>query len=397
MKILHIIGGDLSYGGAAKGALILHNALFKAGINSSILNDTPSKNNYYKNTTYINQNFLSRLKYKTYVGIEKILKSIFLHSPRETFTIGLFGFDVTKLPEYKNADIIHFHWLNQGFVRLGCLSKINKPVVWTVRDMWVFTGGSHYTMDFEKYENGKLSKIIQSYKKKNYKKDFRFITISDWLKDKAKNSEVLKEFNVKRIYNNIDLSSFRSIDKKTGKLNLKITTTKKIILYGANNPQSKRKGWEIFVDSLKKIDKSKYFLLIFGNFWSKQTLDEIGIDYKSLGFINDKKILNYAYACADLFVASSIQDGWPKTFAEALYCDTPVVCFSNTSIAEIVDHKVNGYIVNKFDAEGLRDGIEWVSEKKLELEKAKFKITEFGSDTIAKKYIEVYKNLLYKK
>ena len=56
MKILHIIGGDLSYGGAAKGALILHNALFKAGINSSILNDTPTKNNY-KNITYINQNF----------------------------------------------------------------------------------------------------------------------------------------------------------------------------------------------------------------------------------------------------------------------------------------------------------------------------------------------------
>ena len=49
------------------------------------------------------------------------------------------------------------------------------------------------------------------------------------------------------------------------------------------------------------------------------------------------------------------------------------------------------------DREGIRDGIEWVSEKKLELEKAKFKITEFGSDTIAKKYIEVYKNLLYKK
>ncbi len=395
MKILHIIGGDLSYGGAAKGALILHNALFKAGINSSILNDTPTKNNY-KNITYINQNFFSRLKYKAFVVIEKILKSIFLHSPRETFTIGLFGFDITKIPEYKNADIIHLHWLNQGFIRLSCLSKINKPVIWTIRDMWVFTGGSHYTMDFEKYENSKLSKIIQNYKKKNYKKNFQFITISDWLKDKAKSSEVLKEFNVKRIYNNIDLNSFETIDKKNARLKLKINTSKKIILYGANNPQSKRKGWEIFVNSLKKIDKSKYFLLIFGNFWSKQTLDEIEIDYKSLGFINDKKILNYVYACADLFVASSIQDGWPKTFAEALYCNTPVVCFSNTSIAEIVDHKVNGYVVDNFDSGGLKDGIDWVSRNQLNLEKAKFKITEFGSDKIAKKYIEVYKNVLYK-
>ena len=176
------------------------------------------------------------------------------------------------------------------------------------------------------------------------------------MKDKAKSSEVLKEFNVKRIYNNIDLNSFETIDKKNARLKLKINTSKKIILYGANNPQSKRKGWEIFVNSLKKIDKSKYFLLIFGNFWSKQTLDEIEIDYKSLGFINDKKILNYVYACADLFVASSIQDGWPKTFAEALYCNTPVVCFSNTSIAEIVDHKVNGYVVDNFDLAVLKMG-----------------------------------------
>ena len=50
--------------------------------------------------------------------LEKILKSIYLHSPRETFTLGFFGFDITKLKEYKNADIIHIHWLNQGFITL---------------------------------------------------------------------------------------------------------------------------------------------------------------------------------------------------------------------------------------------------------------------------------------
>ena len=42
---------------------------------------------------------------------------------------------------------------------------------------------------------------------------------------------------------------------------------------------------------LKKIDKSKFFLLIFGNFWSNESLDKIGIEYKSLGYIDDKKLL----------------------------------------------------------------------------------------------------------
>ena len=62
------------------------------------------------------------------------------------------GFDITKVKEYQKADVIHIHWLSQGFINLKSLSKINKPVVWTMRDMWAFTGGPHYTMDFENYE-----------------------------------------------------------------------------------------------------------------------------------------------------------------------------------------------------------------------------------------------------
>ena len=179
---------------------------------------------------------------------------------------------------------------------------------------------------------------------------------------------------------------------------MKISTKKKIILYGAQNPQSKRKGWSIFIRTLKKLDNTKYFLLIFGNFWSQESLDKIGIEYKSLGFINDKKILNNTYSSADLFVASSIEDAWPKTFAEAMYCGTPVVCFDNTSISEIVDHKVNGYIVKNFDADLLKKGIDWLSKEIMKnsfnKNSSRIKISNFSGDVIAKKYIKFYKKIL---
>ena len=100
--------------------------------------------------------------------------------------------------------------------------------------------------------------------------------------------------------------------------------------------------------------------MIFGNFWSQSSLDNIGIEYKSLGFISDFKKLSAVYSSSDIFVASSIQDAWPKTFAESMYCKTPVVCFANTSISEIVDHKINGYIVNKFNSHELYMGIKWL-------------------------------------
>jgi|TARA_B110000259_G_C13998093_1_gene395230 glycosyltransferase involved in cell wall biosynthesis len=398
IKVLHIVGGKFT-NGAVKGAKILHEALLENNIESKFVNDTPlNTKRIDKNIFFVNYTYLNILFNKICVLTEKVLKTLFLHSPRETFTLSFFGRDITKLEEYKTADIIHIHWLNQGFIKLSSISKIKKPVVWTLRDMWAFTGGSHYTMDFEKYEKSKLSTIIKNFKKKSYKKSFYFIAISDWLKNKALQSDVLREFNVDRIYNNIDLKKFNNINKKQGKDFLNINTDKKIILYGANNPQSKRKGWDIFVESLKKLDKSKYYLLIFGNFWSHKTLDKIGFEYKSLGFIDDTKILNSVYSCADLFVASSIQDGWPKTFAEAMYCKTPVICFSNTSIAEIVNHKINGYVVQNFDSNQLKDGIEWLSRaidnNNLNVESVKNRIEEFGSDKIAKKYIKLYEKIL---
>ena len=384
IKVLHVVGGS-SKNGAFKGAYILHKALLDLNIDSKVINDLEDKNtnqNLEKGIIYAYKSFFDELSFKVKIFIEKTIKTFFLPSPRETFTLSFFGLDVTKLEEYKNADIIHFHWLNQGFISLKSLSKINKPAVWTMRDMWVFTGGSHYSMDFERYENSYLSNFVKKFKKKVFKDNFQFIAVSNWIKDKAKNSIVLKNREVIKIDNNIEIKDFRVIDKAEARNFLGILTEKKVILYGAQNPQSKRKGWDVFVETLKILDKSNYYLLIFGNFWSQKILDDIGLEYKNLGYIDDQNKLNNIYSSSDIFVGSSLQDAWPKTFAEAMLCGTPVVCFNNTSISEVVDHKKNGYVVENIQPHELKNGIEWLAtnneDKKLS-NNARQKIFEFDS------------------
>tara|TARA_Y100001970_G_scaffold277893_1_gene382796 strand:+ start:1573 stop:2775 length:1203 start_codon:yes stop_codon:yes gene_type:complete len=398
IKVLHVVGGPLKYG-ASYGANILHKALLEFDVRSKLLNDNPIQNND-KNIIFINNDFFTKLINKIFIYSEKILKLIYINRPSETFTLGFFGFDITKLKEYKEADIIHIHWFNQGFVKLKYLSKINKPLIWTMRDMWAFTGGPHYIMGFENYERSFISKIIRKRKKNNYNKNFHFVAVSNWLKNEAKKSDVLKDYNITKIDNNIEFNKFSNFNKLEAKKKLNILTDKKILLYGAQNPQSKRKGWDIFVQTLKKLDKSKYFLLIFGNFWSQKTLDGIGIEYKSLGYINSTEKLNFVYSSSDLFIATSIQDAWPKTFAEAMSCGTPVICFNNTSISEIVDHKMNGYIVNNFSSEELKKGIDWIfkdESTKLNFgQNARNKAQEFDSKKVAKKYIDLYKKVLNK-
>tara|TARA_E500000178_G_scaffold332515_1_gene366404 strand:- start:4269 stop:5486 length:1218 start_codon:yes stop_codon:yes gene_type:complete len=396
-KILHVVGGNFS-NGAFQGACILHNELINQGIDSKILNDVfQDKFEKEENIISINNNFFSKIKSKIFIIVEKFLKSIFLHSPRETFTLGILGNDITQTSVYKQADIIHIHWLSQGFIKLSSLKKIKKPIIWTMRDMWAFTGGSHYTMDFKKYEKSFLSKMIKNYKKKNYEKKIQFVAVSDWIKKEALNSFILKNANIIKIDNNVSTKNFKQLNQEKAKSLLKISTKKQIILYGAQNPQSPRKGWEIFIESLRKIDKSKFFLLIFGNFWSEKIIDEIGIEYKSMGYIKEKSLLNTVYSAGDLFLATSIQDAWPKTFAEAMYCGVPVVCFNSTSISEIVDHKKNGFVVESLNSEALLDGIDWISEelKKGDLIKkdAIKKISNYDPKFIANKYIKLYKKI----
>ena len=58
------------------------------------------------------------------------------------------GTDITRMREFKEADVIHLHWINQGFLSLKTITKIldsGKPVVWTMHDIWPATGICHYT------------------------------------------------------------------------------------------------------------------------------------------------------------------------------------------------------------------------------------------------------------
>ena len=402
MKILHIVGGSPN-NGVFKGANILHKSLLQENIHSIILNDTivdkNGLNNFNsENLVFFNDSIFKKIFNKLFVNFEKVLKFIFLHSPRETFTIGLMGSDITKIKEYKDADIIHIHWLSQGFIKMKSLSKVKKPIVWTMRDMWSFTGGAHYTMDFLNYENSKISDYFKNYKKKIFKQNFHFVAVSNWLKEKAKDSDVLGDHEIIKIDNNISVKDFNKIDKSKAHSLLNISTKKKIILYGAQNPQSKRKGWNILVETLKKIDTSKYFLLLFGSFWSHKTLNKIGIEYLSLGFLDDKKKLNEAYSSSDFFLFPSIQEAFGKTCIEAMACGIPVICFKDTSISELIDHETDGYIVDKINSNDLKTGIEWMEKKVDENhflnELVRKKVSNFDAKNIANKYINLYLSLL---
>jgi len=152
MKVLHLIGGELN-DGAAKGAYLLHQGLLNYGIESRILtnsretfNDSTVESIAQSNNQKIIKEIRSKLDYFPIMFYKKRKKII--------FSTALFGYDFTNHPLYKWADIINLHWINGGFINLRSISKVRKPIIWTMRDMWPMTGGCHYSLDCRNYEKG---------------------------------------------------------------------------------------------------------------------------------------------------------------------------------------------------------------------------------------------------
>lgn len=82
-------------------------------------------------------------------GLHALEKLDFLRFEREksvrfAFSHGKTGVHVSAWQSIVEADVIHLHWINKGFVSLSGLRQLlalNKRVVWTCHDMWPFTGG----------------------------------------------------------------------------------------------------------------------------------------------------------------------------------------------------------------------------------------------------------------
>lgn len=410
MKILHIIAGDLEEG-AARGAYWLHQGLRECGIDSNIY--TNSK------TTLGDASVKSIVKNKKDKVINMVRGQLdsfltLVYSKRKEiiFSSGMFGFDFTKSKEYQDADIIHFHWINAGLVNIKHLAKIDKPIVWTMRDMWPMTGGCHVAkaLDCEHYKIGcgnckqlnsnskyDLSRYILNRKKKYLPKNMKIIGISNWLSNEAQESELFKKFDVRTISNNVNTKEFFPVDKAMAREVLGLDTDKKIILTGSTTAKNFYKGFEKYLNAIETLDKEKYFLCFFGNL-DKSIVDNLGFEYKSFGYLRDNLSLRLVYSCADVFVAPSLMDAFGKTLAEAMACRIPVVCFDATGPKDIVTHKIDGYKAQPFDIIDLANGIEWVlrNENYDELSKnAREKVLrEFDNRIIAEKYIALYKEVL---
>ena len=415
MKILIVSTSDI-VGGAARAAYRLHRALLAEGIESRMLVQDKRSGDW--TVISLANNKLEKAYYRIRPFIDQIPVKFYKNRTKTLFSPAWFGFSkVIKKINEMSPDIVHLHWICGGMIRIEDLAKIKKPIVWSLHDMWVFTGGCHYDEECRRYLNycgnckilnskkeNDLSKKIFNRKRIVFEKieNLTIIGLSSWLNECSKNSALLKDKRHINLPNPIDINIFKPFNKAKSRELWGLPKDKKLVLFGAMNATGDpRKGFKELSEALNILKGENIEFVVFGSSEPKNP-PKFKFKIHYVGHLYDDISLVTLYNVCDVTVVPSLQENLSNTIMESLSCGTPVVAFNVGGNSDMIEHKINGYLATPFDPSDLAKGIEWVlglSEKEYQTlsQNAREKVLgEFDSRVVARKYIELYEEILNK-
>lgn len=401
-------------GGAARSAYRLHQGLRRSGVNSCFVTQ-----------------YNKRADPLIICGVSRIEKLIALLRPmvdmipmkmyrgrdqKQPFSTAFFPVAKRVKRAIVKADILHLHWIVHGFISIGFLRQINRPIVWTLHDSWVFTGGCHLPADCNRYQQacGSCPQLrstqaldltrLNWWRKLHAWKDLDLILVapSNWLANCARNSSLFLGRRVEVIPNGINTNTFKPLDKDESRNILGFPTNKHVILFGAMGALSdENKGFDLLrlaiADLPKQVAEKECMLVVFGS--RQLDLPELSIEIRFMGTITDDIALAVLYSAADVMIVPSRQENLPNTIMEAMACGTPVVAFRTGGIPDLVEHERTGYLAKPFDVQDLAKGIGWILKQSVRGanlgDNGRKKVEEeFDIDIVTGKYMKLYSELI---
>jgi glycosyltransferase involved in cell wall biosynthesis len=318
---------------------------------------------------------------------------------RFLFNPGVFGSDISKHPLIQKADIVHMHWVNFGFLSLSditSLTRLNKPVFWTLHDMWAFTGGCHHSGTCEHFQQScgnckflknpnpnDLSHRLWEKKKNGFaEKNLHIITCSDWLGGRAKQSSILGGHSIKTIPNAIDTEFF-----SPNAAGLGLDPNKKYVLFVAMRVNAPAKGFHLLKEALQFLNPEDTELLIVGG----EMTEDLPLKAHNFGQIADPAKMRDIYAAADVFVTPSLEENLPNTIMEAMASGTACVGFHVGGIPEMIEHHITGYVAQAFDPADLAKGINWCLASEIAGTRSRERALQlYDQKTVAQQHLAYY-------
>ena len=416
MKVL-IVNTSERTGGAAVAANRLMEALNNNGVKAKML--VRDKETDQLTVSQLPQTWRLRWHFLW----ERLVVWAHLHLRREHLfevDIANCGTDITRLPEFQEADIIHLHWINQGMLSLGNIRKIldsGKPVVWTMHDIWPATAICHLTLTCRHFEtqcrdccllpgggsrNDLATRIWRKKQRMLSGRRIHFVTCSQWLGNEAQKSALLKGQPVSVIPNPIDTRLYHPSDKTKARQALSLPTDGRLILFVSQRVTNPNKGMQYFIEACNLLARQypdmqhTTMVAILGGH-AEEITSLLPFKALALGYVNDEHRIATVYNAADVFVLPSLSENLPNTIMEAMACGVPCVGFRVGGIPEMIDHRENGYVAGFQQADDLARGIRYVLAEAdygaLSASCLHKVAHSYSQQSVAKRYMEVYEKI----
>lgn len=327
------------------------------------------------------------------------------------------GLPITRTAAFREADVVHLHWVNQGFLSLAELRRIlqsGKRVVWTMHDMWPCTAICHHAGTCQHYHThchdcpllvrpGRhdLAYRVFGQKQKAYRHGhIDFVTCSRWLADQARQSALLAGHDVLTIPNTYDATVFHPASQAEARAALGLPSGVPLVLFASHKVTNAQKGLDYLLRAFAHLTDRRFGLLVVGQMAEAaeqpalaEQMQSLPFDLYPIGYVTDERRMATIYQAADVFVTPSLEENLPNTIMEAMACGTPCVGFRVGGIPEMIDHRLNGYLARYKDEQDLAAGIRWALDHRAEAGQraAEKAVATWNEDVVARQYIAVYK------
>jgi glycosyltransferase involved in cell wall biosynthesis len=294
----------------------------------------------------------------------------------------LFYLPTWKVPlmeETQQADIVHLHNMHGYYFNLLTIPFLmwEKPVVWTMHDMWPFTGKCSHSFDCDRFIHAcgqcpllstypRLSRDTSRFhlllKKSLFTRSrFAVVSPSEWMRTRIERS-FLRDKPVYVVPSAVDRTVFFPEQKSLARARLGVPEGKKVLAFVASWVNSiPSKGVAIFKSMLHSLNNERddIFALVIGHLEGQSVLGD-EFDGVETGWVGNQGLMRGYYAAADVFVSPTLAENSSCTIVEAMACGTPPVAFSVGGVSEQVKSGETGILVESGNDAGLIDAVRFM-------------------------------------
>ncbi len=394
LSVLHLSTTGAAGGGAGRAAQALHEAMVQQGVSSHLITA--------KGPRFATAKWADRQLWR----IQR--------SPVETWrSPAVFGTFSAKDINSHPADVVNLHWITNGFLSIKEIGRIEKPIVWSLYDMWAFCGTEHYGVDSPSArwiggytpesrpsrESGlDLDRYIWNRKLRHWQPT-QVVPASTWLASRVGQSALMGSWPTTQIPHVIDTQQFLPQEHDCARERLSITSSDPIILFlSSAGIHDARKGFDLLEKALPTVKRSvpNVQLIVVGPL-AHGSSHVGGVPVTWFGPATSNSELRDLYSAANVTAVPSREDNMPLTAMEAQTCGRPVVAFNVGGLPDIVQHVETGYVAEPGDLAAFAQGLiravaDPAAASSWGLRARARAIQSWSAPVVVERYLEVYRS-----